>query len=56
MRDVKYDADSCRLAALSTEGCIKLLDPARNLRTVRTVGGRPLPTHLRISAIAPCLG
>lgn len=37
VRDVKYDFDTCRLAALSTEGCVKLLDTARGLRTVRSV-------------------
>ncbi|KAL4444203.1 hypothetical protein ABPG75_011940 [Micractinium tetrahymenae] len=37
VRDVKYDPASCRLAALSTEGCIKLLDAARDLRTMRTI-------------------
>ncbi|KAI7838555.1 hypothetical protein COHA_007629 [Chlorella ohadii] len=39
VRDVKYDFASCRLAALSTEpqGCVKLLDAARGLRTVRTL-------------------
>lgn len=37
VRDVKYDFESCRLAALSTDGCVKLLDAARNLRTTRTV-------------------
>ncbi|KAI3427023.1 hypothetical protein D9Q98_006965 [Chlorella vulgaris] len=37
VRDVKYDFDSCRLAALSTEGCVKLLDTTRNLRATRTI-------------------
>lgn len=37
VRDVKYDAASCRLAALSTEGCVKMLDVSRDLRTVRSV-------------------
>lgn len=37
VRDVKYDFDSCRLAALSTDGCVKLLDASRNLQTLRTV-------------------
>lgn len=57
VRDVKYDAASCRLAALSTEGCIKFLDAARDLRTVRTVCGCALvsvscATRLRHGAVA----
>ena len=38
MREVRYDFDTARLAALATEGAVKLLDVERGLRIVRTVG------------------
>jgi hypothetical protein len=40
VREIKYDFDSDRVAALGTEGCIKLFDLERDFRTMRTVRER----------------
>ena len=37
MRDIKYDFGTDRVAALGTEGCIKLFDMERDFRITRTV-------------------
>ncbi len=37
MREIKYDFASGHVAALGTEGCIKLFDLERNFRITRTV-------------------
>jgi hypothetical protein len=54
VRGVHYDFDSCRLATLSTDGFVKLLDPARDLRTTRTVRPRARPPS-PLFALQPCL-
>eukprot|EP00887_Chlorella_sp_A99_P001144 scaffold14.g1144.t1 len=37
VRDVAFSAELGRLAALDTSGCVKMLDPARDLATARVV-------------------
>lgn len=37
VRDLRYSSELGRLAALSTEGCVKLQDPAQDLRVIRSM-------------------
>lgn len=51
VRDVRYDRDLDRLAALGTEGCIKLFDLEHDMRATRTVS--PPPTHTPQLRVCP---
>ncbi len=51
VRDIKYDYGTDRVAALGTEGCIKLFDMERDFRITRTV--RRLRLLAAVAMVAP---